>query len=150
MVTLKALPEEAHIVVEFGLERSPFFPEVGLIGSRLQSLYIEVASEEYLNWGDNDESVEINMTKVSPVDYKHGKQIFTISEKSHPIFYGQYLLFNDNPANSFVELSLISIEIEGAEEARIDIDPAVHFILVRIGANETKDKIDIEIAEVHR
>ena len=150
MVTLKTLPEEAQVALDFGFVRSPLFPGTGPVTARLQTLYIETASEEYLNWGDNDESVEIKMTKVSPVDYKHGKQIFTISEKSHPIFYGQYLLFNDNPANSFVQLSLISDEIEGAEEARIDIDPTVQFILVRIGANKTKDKIDIEIAEVHR
>jgi len=150
MVTLKALPEEAQVVLNFGFVRSPLFPETGPVTARLQTLYIETASEEFLNWGDNDESVEINMTKVSSIDYKLGKQIFTISGESHPIFYGQYLLFNDNPVNSFVELGLISNDIEGAEEARIDIDPAVHFILVRIGANETKDKIDIEIAEVHR
>jgi len=149
MIKVSVLPENKYVVFELSYRSSPLLPQVGHIMPRLHDLVIETASEEELNWGENGESVTITIEKVDSIARANlGGNPFTINDTTHHFFDGQFVLCNDDPNHSYVELTLVSMELDKEENTRIDVNPEAKFILVRIGANEKRDKIDIEFAEV--
>ena len=149
MIKVSVLPENKYVVFELSYTRSPLLPQVGYIMPRLHGLVIETASEEELNWGETGESVIITIEKVDSIARANlGDNPFSINDTTHHFFDGQFVLCNDDPSHPYVELTLVSMELDEEENARIDVNSGAKFILVRIGANEKRDKIDIEFAEV--